>query len=187
MPGFSSESKLIKTEEYKQDKLAPNLATLVNYNSTKKYNSKTFSFNLLFLSADNSEEHISSLCTIICEDKKDNIYIIWFIMWCLTFKFLNGYERLHRVHQLLGIIYNFHLTHKKFNTWIAVFEDIIKTLLSYGSYEMMNKVITMMKILKVKPNSTICQIYFESFNKANKANDNSKSLLIKLSNIFGNS
>ena len=117
------------------------------------------------------EREPSNLLKINCETKYQ-IYIIWFIMWCMTFKYTHQYEHLYRVYQLLQITRIFENDFGSTKHCIPIFEDVFKVLLEYGNFEMMNKIISMTHILKIKPNSAMYDMYYAKFKLTNQYQEN---------------
>ena len=114
------------------------------------------------------DERVSSNLLYITCDTKEQIYIIWFIMWCMTFKYTHQYEHLYRVYQLLQIIKIFVDDFGSTKHCIPIFEDVFKVLLEFGNFEMMNKIISMTDILKIKTNSAMFDMYYAKFKLTNQ-------------------
>ena len=107
------------------------------------------------------------LNTIECENEKDNMYVIWIIMWWMWFKFIiSTDEKKFRVNQLHGALLKMLEENKTFQKTLPLFEDILNTILTYGDLSMIKQILLLMKHLKIKRNSTIDNIFFMAVRKS---------------------
>jgi len=132
------------------------------------------------------------LNTIKCDTVKDDMVVIWTIMWCMCFRFIQALEeKQFRVDQLVGLLLE-NLNHSKtFKQPLPLFEDVLNTLLKHGDLQMVTQVIVLMNTLKIKRNSTIDNIFFmavRKFREVTKKKSDKKSVEafkpIKISDII---
>lgn len=106
------------------------------------------------------------LNTIKCETPEDDMLIVWVIMWCLCFKFIQTTEeKKFRVDQLVGVLLKALMNNKTFKQTLPLFEDVLNTILKYGDLQMVTQLIVLMNYLKIKRNSTIDNIFFMAVRK----------------------
>ena len=97
--------------------------------------------------------------------KKGDVYLIWVIMWCLSFKYCNNIEKIHRVNQLIAVLDLFRENVPEFKQWEVVFEETLKVILKNGNNSMIVKVMQLMHYFGVKVTQTVCMIFFDSLSR----------------------
>lgn len=103
---------------------------------------------------------------IKCENAEDDMIVIWVIMWCLCFKFIQGNdEKEFRVDQLAGVLWRALKNSKTFKQPLPLFQDIFETLLKFGDIHQIIQMLVLMNYLKIKRNLSIDNIFFNAVRK----------------------
>lgn len=45
-----------------------------------------------------------TLSTLNGVNRFGDVYLIWIMMWCITFKYVTGFERMFRVEQMIAVL-----------------------------------------------------------------------------------
>lgn len=81
-----------------------------------------------------------TIADLTSDTKQGNVYLIWIVMWSLTFKYCNNVEKYHRVNQLNAVLDIFRTKVPSFKKWDVIFEDILRVIQRNGDIKMIIRV-----------------------------------------------